>query len=111
LRSVTNTVSGAVTRFIYDGDGHRVTQSHGPTTTLSLGDRVEFTVTPGKRITRTYYYAGGQRIAVRERTVATDELTYLHPSPALRQGSGQGSGQAPTISAPRPWRRMRTVAC
>jgi RHS repeat-associated protein len=27
---------------------------------------------------RTYYYAGGQRIAVRERTATTDELTYLH---------------------------------
>jgi RHS repeat-associated protein len=27
---------------------------------------------------RTYYYAGGQRIAVRERTATTDKLTYLH---------------------------------
>jgi len=33
---------------------------------------------PVGQLWRAYYYAGGQRIAVRERTVATDELTYLH---------------------------------
>ena len=33
---------------------------------------------PGGQLWRTYYYAGGQRIAVRERTTTTDELTYLH---------------------------------
>jgi len=41
---------------------------------------------PGGQLWRTYYYAGGQRIAVRERAATTDELTYLHPS-RLRAGS------------------------
>ncbi len=41
---------------------------------------------PVGQLWRTYYYAGGQRIAVRERTATTDELTYLHPS-RLRAGS------------------------
>ena len=35
---------------------------------------------------RTYYYAGGQHIAVREQTATTNELTYLHPS-LLKAGS------------------------
>jgi RHS repeat-associated protein len=69
LSVVTNTVSGVVTRFTYDGDGHRVLQTIGSATTMYLGSQYEKDITSGT--VTTYYYAGGQRIALRQgRTVS-----------------------------------------
>jgi len=61
LAVVTNTVTGQVTRFVYDGDGNRVLRIGPEGTTVSIGEYYE---KRGSVVTK-YYYAGGQRIAVR----------------------------------------------
>ncbi len=63
LSVVTNTVTGQVTRFVYDGDGHRTLRIDGSGTTVYVGGYFEKNVTTGAATS--YYYAGGQRIAVR----------------------------------------------
>ena len=63
LTVVTNTVTGQVTRFVYDGDGNRVLRIDGSGTTVYVGGYFEKNVTTGA--VTSYYYAGGQRIAVR----------------------------------------------
>ncbi len=73
LHVVTNTVTGDVTRFVYDGDGERVLRVDGSGTTVYVG-AVEVHIGKTERTTRTYYFVGGQRIAMRE----GDALTYLH---------------------------------
>jgi RHS repeat-associated protein len=74
LSVVTNTVSGAVTRFVYDGDGNRVLREQpGGSVTAYLG-AVEVTLSGTERLTTSYYFASGQRIAMREGVT----LTYLH---------------------------------
>jgi len=71
LSVVTNTVSGAVTRFVYDGDGTRVLREDAGGVTAYLG-AVEVQITGTQRLTKTYYFVGGQRIAMRE----GDAVTY-----------------------------------
>jgi RHS repeat-associated protein len=61
LAVVTNTVTGQVTRFVYDGDGNRILRIDGSGTTITIGDYYEQT---GGAV-RKYYSAGGQRIAMR----------------------------------------------
>jgi RHS repeat-associated protein len=61
LAVVTNTVTGQVTRFVYDGDGNRVLRIGPEGTTVYIGDYYEQT---GSTV-RKYYYAAGQRMAVR----------------------------------------------
>ena len=63
LAVVTDTVTGQVTRFVYDGDGNRILRIDGSGTTVTLGDDYEQT---GGAV-RKYYSAGGQRIAMRAR--------------------------------------------
>lgn len=76
---ITDTLGGAVTHITYDGDGVRLVQSNGTTTTLYLNDLVEITIGPTERYTRTFLYAGGQRIAMRlDREGTWSALTYLH---------------------------------
>ena len=70
LAVVTNTVTGEVTRFVYDGDGNRVLRIDGSGTTVTIGDYYE----KQGNVIRKYYYAGGQRIAVRVGGV----VYYLH---------------------------------
>jgi YD repeat-containing protein len=63
LVAVTNTVSGQVTRFTYDGDGARVLEVSSNITTAFVGEhyeKVSNVVTPTK-----YFMLGGKRIAVR----------------------------------------------
>jgi RHS repeat-associated protein len=64
LAVVTNTVSGVVTRFTYDGDGNRVLHTVGTATTLYIGSQYEKDITSGT--VTSYFYAGGQRIALRK---------------------------------------------
>lgn len=78
LRVVRNTTSGAVTTIGYDAEGMRVWQSNGITTTVYVGDLLEITLGPSSRVTRTYYYAGGQRIAIRVHDGEYAPLYYLH---------------------------------
>ncbi len=76
LTVVTNTVSGAVTRFRYDGDGARIAQITDEGTTLYAGDLYEeFHEAGASVVTATkYYYLGSQRVAMR----AGAALFYLH---------------------------------
>jgi RHS repeat-associated protein len=60
LAVVTNTVTGQVTRFVYDGDGNRVLRIGPEGTTVYIGDYYEQT---GSTV-RKYYYAAGQRMAM-----------------------------------------------
>jgi uncharacterized protein RhaS with RHS repeats len=45
-----------------------------PTTTVSIGNYCEIAISGTQRITTTYYYANGQRIALR----TTAGVTYIH---------------------------------
>ncbi|NLH99138.1 MAG: hypothetical protein GX446_06555, partial [Chthonomonadales bacterium] len=72
LNVVTDTVTGQVTRFVYDGDGNRVLRVDGNGTTVYVGGYFEQNVTTGAATS--YYYAGGQRIAVRQGST----VVYLH---------------------------------
>ena len=71
--TVTNTVTGEVTHFVYNGDGNRVLREDAGGVTVYLG-AVEVHITGTERLTKTYYFAGSQRIAMRE----NGEVTYLH---------------------------------
>jgi len=73
LSVVTNTVTGDVTRFVYDGDGARVLREASGALTVYIG-AVEIAISGTQHITTSYYFAGGQRIAMRE----GGTLTYLH---------------------------------
>jgi RHS repeat-associated protein len=70
LVAVTNTVSGQVTQFTYDGDGNRVKKVQSGVTTAFVGNAYEWTSTS----TVKYYYLGGKRVALR--TAAG--VIYLH---------------------------------
>ncbi len=52
---------GTAATFVYDGDGNRVKTTVGGVTTAYVGNHYEVDGTT----TRTYYYAGGQRVAMR----------------------------------------------
>ncbi len=67
---MTNTVTGQVTRFVYDGDGNRILRMDGSGVRVYIGDYYE---KQGAVVTK-YYYAGGQRIAMRQ----GNTLYFLH---------------------------------
>jgi YD repeat-containing protein len=81
LVAVTNTVSGQVTRFTYDGDGARVLEVSSNITTAFVGghyEKVSSVVTPTK-----YYALGGKRVATRN----ASGLYCLHGDhPSTRSG-------------------------
>jgi len=89
-RLITVTNGTTVTVFTYDGDGKRVKQKVAPTTTVFIGNYCEIAISGTQRITTTYYYANGQRIALR--TVAG--VTYIHSdhlgSTAVTSGAQSG---------------------
>ena len=70
LAVVTDTVTGQVTRFVYDGDGNRILRIGPDGTTVYIGEYYERT---GGTV-RKYYYAAGQRVAVR----VNGTLYFLH---------------------------------
>jgi len=73
LAVVTNTVTGDATRFVYDGDGNRIARQDPTGLTVNVG-AVEVEISGTQRLTTTYYFAGGQRIAMRK----DGKVTYLH---------------------------------
>ncbi|HNT78387.1 MAG TPA: RHS repeat-associated core domain-containing protein [Anaerolineae bacterium] len=73
LSVVTNTVTGDVTRFVYDGDGNRALREDANGLTVYIG-AVEVAISGTQRLTKTYYFVGAQRIAMRD----GNGLTYLH---------------------------------
>ena len=68
-------MSGGVTAsYVYDGDGKRVKETIGGTTTVYIGNYFEWT---GSTATmKSYYYAGGTRVAMRTGT-STGTVNYL----------------------------------
>ncbi len=67
-----------MTRFVYDGDGHRVLQLlPGGGRTVYIG-AVEIAITGAQRITKTYYSLGGQMAALRVISSTANVLYYLH---------------------------------
>ena len=70
LAVVTNTVTGEVVRFVYDGDGNRILRVGPEGTTVYVGDYYE---KQGSAVTK-YYYIAGQRVAVR----VNGTLYFLH---------------------------------
>jgi RHS repeat-associated protein len=90
LSVVTNTVTGQVTRFTYDGDCNRVKVTSGVTTTVYVGAHYEV---QGATVTK-YYALGSQRIAMRQ----GGTLYYLHAdhlgsASLVTYGSGPQVGQ------------------
>ncbi len=95
LSVVTNTVTGDVTRFVYDGDGNRVLREDASGITVYF-NALEVRITGTQRLTTSYYFAGGQRIAMREGS----EVTYLH-SDHLSSASLATSATGSVVSAMR----------
>jgi RHS repeat-associated protein len=65
---------GVTSSYVYDGDGNRVKETSGGTTTVYIGAYFEWT---GNTATmKSYYYAGGTRVAMRTGTI-TGTVNYL----------------------------------
>ncbi len=72
-------VSGTVTAtFGYDGDGKRVLSTEGVTTTVFLGNYFEMSASGGVTSTVKYYYAGTERVAMRQNEGAVKWLLGDH---------------------------------
>jgi len=86
---LTGVSGGASANFVYNGDGQRVKQKVGATTTVFIGNYYEQT---GSNVTK-YYYANGQRVAMR--TAAG--VTYVHTdhlgSTSVTSGAQPGNTQ------------------
>ena len=69
-------LSGGVTAsYVYDGDGNRVKETSGGTTTVYIGNYFEWT---GDAATmKSYYYAGGTRVALRTGTASSGTVNYV----------------------------------
>ena len=52
--------------YTYDGDGVMAIESTGVITTVYVGGIYEYVISGTQVITRSYYYAGAQRVAMRE---------------------------------------------
>jgi RHS repeat-associated protein len=77
LKTVTNTVTNQVTQFVYDGDGNRVLQLLPDGSRTAYAGALEVTITGTQRITKSYYFAGSQLIAMRQFTSPTTSVLYF----------------------------------
>jgi RHS repeat-associated protein len=64
-----------IVSYTYNGNGARVKSVVGGTTTAYIGDHFEYTSSTNKR---TYYYAGGQRVAMRSESSTLNFLLGDH---------------------------------
>jgi RHS repeat-associated protein len=87
LTVVTNTVTNQVTQFVYDGDGSRVLQVLPDGSQTAYAGALEVSITGTQRITKTYYYAGPQLVAMRVYTSPTTSLPYYLHSDHLGSAS------------------------
>ncbi len=70
------TTTGTTAKFVYNGDGKRVKGTVGSVTTLYIGAHFEWNATTSTM--KKYYFAGAQRVAVRDgNTTGTTGLTFL----------------------------------
>ncbi len=84
------------TAWVYDADGARVSKNDGAVTTVYIGGSVEVQISGTLRLTTTYYFFGGARIAMRAGT----NVTFLHPG--LRRGRLSTGWVAPRWPPTRP---------
>ncbi|MBK8834346.1 MAG: RHS repeat protein [Anaerolineae bacterium] len=68
------TASTKNTAWVYDADGARVSKNDGAITTVYIGGSVEVQISGTLRLTTTYYFFGGARIAMR----VGANVTFLH---------------------------------
>jgi RHS repeat-associated protein len=92
-----------VSKFVYDGDGARVMQiniSGTQVMTTAYAGAIEVQITATQRITKTYYSAGSQLIAMRQYTTPTTSMLYFLHGDHLGSVSvttcGTGCGTAGT---------------
>ena len=52
--------------YMYDGDGQMAIEAIGVITTVYVGSHYQYVISDTQVITRSYYYAGAQRVAMRE---------------------------------------------
>ena len=72
---LTGMAGGVTSSYVYDGDGARVKETSGGTTTVYVGAYFEWT---GSTATmKSYYYAGGTRVAMRTGTASAGTINYL----------------------------------
>jgi RHS repeat-associated protein len=80
LNVVTNTLTSQVSKFIYDGDASRVMQlniSGTQVVTTAYASAIEVQITATQRITKSYYSAGSQLIAMRVITASGSALFFM----------------------------------
>ena len=73
LTAMTRTGNITLTQ-MYDADGVRLRKTDGYTTTIYVGGSIEIAVSGTNRVTTTYYFFGGQRVAMRQGST----VTWLH---------------------------------
>lgn len=87
---LTSVSGGAAASFVYDGDGRRVKATINGVTTVYIGDYYE---QAGSTI-RKYYYADGQRVAIRENSTLYYLLTdHLGSTAVTANASGGKYGE------------------
>jgi uncharacterized protein RhaS with RHS repeats len=80
----------SISKFTYDGDGNRVLQIQINGTqvmTTAYAGAIELQITATQRITKAYYSAGGQLIAIRVYTSPTNSVLYFLHSDHLGRTS------------------------
>jgi uncharacterized protein RhaS with RHS repeats len=82
IQAITNTATGQVAQYFYDGDGQRVKKIQNGQTTIYIGALYEKNITTGE--VTTYYFAGAQRVAMRKNGGAPTWFIADHPR--LREG-------------------------
>ena len=90
--------------FVYDGNGVRVKVTIGGTTTVYIGNYYEWTGSPSTM--KSYYYAGGTRVAVRDGNgTGTTGLSWLladHLGSTALTTNASGTSPAPPCTVPTP---------
>jgi RHS repeat-associated protein len=95
--------STTIAAFTYDGDGNRVKGVVGSITTVYIGNYFEWT---GSTTTmKKYYYAGGQRVAVRTGSSTLNWLLGDHLGSAMVQTDANGGN--PQVNLYKAWGEPR----
>jgi RHS repeat-associated protein len=116
LTTVTNTATSpnSISRFVYDGDGSRVMQVNISGTqiiTTAYAGAIEVQITATQRITKAYYSAGSQLIAMRVITASGSALYFMSSdhlgSASLTTDASGGFVARQKFDA---WRNVRAAA-
>jgi RHS repeat-associated protein len=107
----TNGSAISLTQFVYDGDGSRVLQLLPDGSQTAYASALEVSITGTQRITKTYYSAGSQLIAMRQFTTPTSSVLYFLHSDHLGSTSltTDQNGNALTRQSYDAWGNVRYV--